>query len=30
MSEFKLSQRSLDRIEGIDDELYTLVRTAII
>ncbi len=26
---FKLSQRSLDRIEGIDDELYTLVRAAI-
>ena len=29
MSNFKLSQRSLDRIEGIDEELYTLVRTAI-
>ena len=29
MSEFKLSKRSLDRIEGIDDELSTLVRTAI-
>jgi len=26
---FKLSQRSLDRIEGIDEELYSLVRTAI-
>ena len=29
MGNFKLSQRSLDRIDGIDEELYTLVRTAI-